>query len=280
MTTSIDFNSMLKNARKKAKEEKKISQSNNSISNIHLSSNQIDVISLLTISNNVIERIIYKESFICMEDEINIIKQLERIEFFKCSNRSIAILGGVPHFNGAIIEKLPTWITHIAESVKFLFNGQIPNQVLINKYEPEQGIAHHCDGDLYLPMAAIITLGSSAVLEFKSLKDSNNSIVCSTFLSSRSLVAFTDDAYKNHTHGINGLLEDKINIHCINNYQANINIGDIIPRNNIRYSMTFRCVKSIKTIIEDEFGFTTESEREEFNRRQSWWLNSIDEKKV
>jgi hypothetical protein len=275
---------MLKNARKKAKEEKKnqtLPQSRtNSITN--LPSNPIDLISSLTISNSTIEKILYNENFINIEDEIKIIKQLEKIEFFKSSNRSIAILGGVPHFNGAIIEKLPTWIYNYAVLLKFMFNGQIPNQVLINKYDPGQGIAHHCDGDLYLPFAAIISLGSSSVLEFKSLDyDNNNScIVCSTFLSSRSLVGFTNDAYTSHTHGINGLIEDEINNHCINIKESNIKIGDIIPRSNIRYSMTFRCVKTIKAIIDDEFGFTTTGEKEEFNRRQSWWLNSIDEKKI
>lgn len=41
-----------------------------------------------------------------------------------------------------------------------------PNHVLINEYHPDQGIMPHCDGPLYDPLVAILSLGSSVVFDF------------------------------------------------------------------------------------------------------------------
>ena len=41
-----------------------------------------------------------------------------------------------------------------------------PNHVLLNQYEPGQGIMAHSDGPLYHPVVAILSLGSASIMRF------------------------------------------------------------------------------------------------------------------
>ncbi len=44
------------------------------------------------------------------------------------------------------------------------FNGNIPNQVLVNSYNFRQGIGHHFDGPLYSTRVAILSLSGGAIM--------------------------------------------------------------------------------------------------------------------
>ena len=101
-----------------------------------------------------------------------------------------------------------------------------PNHALINCYAPGEGIMPHEDGPLYHPAAAIVSLGSWAVLRFYSKRSSeddegeeegeegkqkpprSNKNVFSVALAPRSLVVFTGEAYKNLLHGIEAVKEE------------------------------------------------------------------------
>eukprot|EP00035_Acanthoeca_spectabilis_P005987 m.119390 g.119390 ORF g.119390 m.119390 type:complete len:95 (-) comp13294_c0_seq1:390-674(-) len=76
-------------------------------------------------------------------------------------------------------------------------------QVLLNYYDPGQGIDAHNDGPLYQPLAAIISLGSNAILSFSDLQKSDDS-VASVVLTPGSLLVFDRDAYTTLRHGIDG----------------------------------------------------------------------------
>lgn len=54
-------------------------------------------------------------------------------------------------------------------------NGDTYDHVLINKYEPGEGILAHKDGPLYQPFVCILSLGSSAILNFSRKISKTNS---------------------------------------------------------------------------------------------------------
>ena len=48
-----------------------------------------------------------------------------------------------------------------------VFSGHPPNHVLLNAYLPGQGIHSHQDGPIYNPGVCILSLGASAVMNFR-----------------------------------------------------------------------------------------------------------------
>ena len=111
-----------------------------------------------------------------------------------------------------------------------------PNHVLINEYQPGEGIMPHTDGPAYDSRTATISLGGSDVI-FKlwprkkpSSNDDDMHIAQEVILHGHgSLVLFTDDAYMNHCHEISeGVLEERLS-----------SDGTLVKR-GYRISLTFR----------------------------------------
>lgn len=140
----------------------------------------------------------------------------------------------------------------------------IPNHVLLNEYQPGQGILPHTDGPRYEHRTATLSLGSDVVIEFS--KRLSSSEIGSTrsnhgaengnsddalesgdgnpsssvapiqiLLESGSLLVFDGDAYLNYCHGIEmDVWRDVTTDKCLNAAS-----GKIVPR-GLRYSLTFR----------------------------------------
>jgi len=133
-----------------------------------------------------------------------------------------------------------------------------PNHVLLNEYQPGQGILAHTDGPRYEDRTATLSLGSDVVIEFTKRLRSNeigtpssmitvsednldtenrstSSIPIQIMLEKGSLLVFEGDAYANYCHGIGmDVLRDITSDNCLNAPS-----GKIIPR-GLRYSLTFR----------------------------------------
>ncbi|KAG8143648.1 hypothetical protein E2320_000842, partial [Naja naja] len=75
---------------------------------------------------------------------------------------------GLPHPKGMVAEKLPPWLQCYVDRVSSLgvFGGKAANHVLVNEYQPGQGIMPHEDGPLYYPTVTTINLGSHTLLDF------------------------------------------------------------------------------------------------------------------
>lgn len=144
----------------------------------------------------------------------------------------------------------------------------IPNHVLLNEYQPGQGILPHTDGPRYEHRTATLSLGSDVVIKFSkrlstseigstrnnhgSENDNRNDALESgdgnqpsslapiqILLESGSLLVFDGDAYLNYCHGIEmDVWRDVTTDNCLNAAS-----GKIIPR-GLRYSLTFRHKKS------------------------------------
>ena len=103
-------------------------------------------------------------------------KKAPSFKWVYLKRRTLQQWGGQPNINGMKQERLPKWLVATAWRLKeigiFL---KEPNHVLLNKYEPGQGIMAHTDGNLYFPCVAIVSLGSSCVMDFyKTHQDSRD----------------------------------------------------------------------------------------------------------
>eukprot|EP00808_Paulinella_micropora_P015915 g42963.t1 len=80
-----------------------------------------------------------------------------------------------------------------------------PNHVLLNHYEPGQGIMAHKDGPLYHPVVAIVSLGGPALMRFyRQLANTRqeHGELFSVLLQPRSLLVFSEEAYRDLFHCI------------------------------------------------------------------------------
>jgi alkylated DNA repair dioxygenase AlkB len=88
---------------------------------------------------------------------------------------------------------LPNWLLALCEELKD--RGLMPrvaDQVIVNEYEPGQGIAPHVDCvSCFDDTIASLTLGSSCIMEFAKVKTRERS---SLFLGRRSLVVLSGEA--------------------------------------------------------------------------------------
>ena len=117
-------------------------------------------------------------------------------------------MGGTPHPDGAWTEPLPPCLRALARRAAAFFpDGRLPDQALVNEYVEGSGIAAHADGPLYEPCAVIVSLESSARLDFFTDGDER---VASVLLRPRSVVAFADAAYLSLKHGIAAARADTV----------------------------------------------------------------------
>lgn len=123
--------------------------------------------------------------------------------------------------------KLPDWLVdycqRLSDGGHFL---KIPDQVIINEYQPGQGIAPHVDCvPCFEETIASVSLGSTCVMEF--IKTSTGEKI-NQLLEPRSLLIFSGDARFQWRHGIAVRKTDKYG-------------GQVIQRGR-RISLTFRNV--------------------------------------
>ena len=127
-----------------------------------------------------------------------------------------------------------------------VFGGDVAaNHVLLNEYEPGQGIMPHLDGPLFYPTISTISLGSSTLLNFYT-EDQGESLqfadrlVTSLFVEPRSLLVLKDDMYHKYLHGIEEIDQDVISDKICNLNDRSV-IGQAFPRST-RISLTIRHV--------------------------------------
>lgn len=123
---------------------------------------------------------------------------------------------------------LPSWVKVVcARLVQQNIFAAEPDQLIVNEYEPGQGIAPHTDRDCFGPVITSLSLGSDCMMEIRpngKRKESRFDIV----LQRRSLVVFQGVSRDVWQHGIAPRQSDKQN-------------GCKIPRRR-RVSLTFRTV--------------------------------------
>lgn len=195
----------------------------------------------------------YIPNFITSYEETHILKNFYSVpkpKWTYLSNRRLQDYGGVPSEKGMIPEKIPSWLDIYMSKITELniFEGKRPNQILINEYEPSQGIMPHSDGPLFYPTIATISCGSHTILEFSENSEGRKK-VCDILLEPLSLVVIKDDLYSKFLHSISERKVDTITEGCINLplCSQKRTIGDILERAT-RVSVTIRNVPKVLKI--------------------------------
>ena len=146
-------------------------------------------------------------------------------------------------------------LCHLLVKMKVFPTTHPPNHVLINEYQPMEGIMPHTDGPLYFHKTATFSIGGDVLFQFTKRAMSNNSdkdnydaenSVMQIMLSGKgSLIVFDGDAYINHCHSINDRISrvSDDSIHDVVEYAScdciNLQSGAAVQRGH-RFSLTFR----------------------------------------
>lgn len=115
------------------------------------------------------------------------------------------------------------------DDIKTLFDGEVPNQVIVNEYVPGQGISRHIDDTRQFgPVIASLSLNSGIEMQFQ-----RNCDIATTYLKPRSLYCLKADARYKWTHAIIPRKTDTVD-------------GKRVPRDR-RISVTYRTVQAPET---------------------------------
>lgn len=124
------------------------------------------------------------------------------------------------------IAPLPDWSLAIAEKLQQSYSPTLPDQIIVNEYEPGQGIANHTDcRTCFRDTIISLSLGSPCVMDFTNL---GKELKKSLLLEPRSLIVMKGEARYEWMHGIAKRKSDNIQ-------------GQIFKRSR-RVSLTFRTV--------------------------------------
>ena len=100
------------------------------------------------------------------------------------------------------IGHLPEWLQALGR--KLHADGHMsaePDQVIVNEYEPGQGISSHIDCEpCFANMIVSLSLGSGCIMDFTNKRDKTKKI--SVWIASRSIIVLRDEARYEWLHGI------------------------------------------------------------------------------
>lgn len=188
------------------------------------------------------------------------------------SGRRLQNHGGIISSKGGLIPApIPQWLQSVINDVctrlPGLYGDNKANHVLINSYNPGDGIMPHQDGPLYYPAVAILSLGSPAVIRFTRKREenqdgdeverienggkngpwSNSDTVASVLVLPRSLLVFKDEAYEDCLHGIDFVAVEQLDNSVVNPEQASPGSKEIM-RSGTRVSLTIRRVLKVHSL--------------------------------
>eukprot|EP01104_Vermistella_antarctica_P015702 TRINITY_DN5217_c0_g1_i1.p1 TRINITY_DN5217_c0_g1~~TRINITY_DN5217_c0_g1_i1.p1 ORF type:complete len:339 (+),score=54.81 TRINITY_DN5217_c0_g1_i1:644-1660(+) len=217
--------------------------------------------------------------------------------------RRLQLLGGVPTVGreGTRLQRLPCYMRYLSRMFKRdgLFRKP-PNHCLLNEYDPGQGISAHKDGPKWKPYVVVLNLGGTACFhlarspQIGSAHDEEGEGSgggTSVFLRPRSLLIFTADAYHHYKHSIAPTVVDVIGTECCNTDLAGVRVGESVPRESVRVSLTMRHVSRGANEDDDDDAendddddnsdddgyFETQVAEEERKRLERIFLSSIND---
>lgn len=106
---------------------------------------------------------------------------------------------------------LPSFLDRLANdlvSLGIFTKDYKPNHILINAYEPDEGIAAHTDGPSYYPTVATLSLGSDCVMRYSVLHgrekehEKGGQLIGEVILERGSLVVTSGVLYTEYAHSI------------------------------------------------------------------------------
>ncbi len=146
--------------------------------------------------------------FITPEKEQELLQTLSKEPWYAALGRRVIHYGSMYRYFGSEpdrkVDSIPNWIPPITIGDKTM--SDFFNQIIVNEYNPGQGIAQHTDHTAQFgDTIATLSLGSAIVMD---LQSSNKKI--SLLLPRRSLLTLQGDARYKWKHGIAKRLHDTI----------------------------------------------------------------------
>ncbi len=202
--------------------------------------------------------IVYCTDFLSEEEETICIENIDALHSWTVltsGRRKVQSWGKVvPGFSNTCGDTLPLFLQSLSKFLVdegFFSISTPPNNVLINQYEPGQGIMPHTDGPAYHPTAVILSLCSDALMMFSPNVatyriglDSTDPIEA-IILRRRSILSFSDEAYTGYLHSIAEVASETVNstqtCPVVNMKESKGFQGEVILREK-RISLTFRHV--------------------------------------
>lgn len=168
--------------------------------------------------------VFYVPNFLSEEEEQYILRKIHdspRQKWKQLRNRRLQILGGEITNKGLLPQTLPSYLTlypaiigRLKETGAFVQSPhQQPNHVILNEYQPGQGIMPHEDGPKYFPVVATLSLGSHTIFNYYQRKSADAEMgdtegkaidsepIFSILLEPRSLVISSGNMYTSYLHG-------------------------------------------------------------------------------
>ncbi|WP_348714956.1 alpha-ketoglutarate-dependent dioxygenase AlkB [Tenacibaculum sp. 190130A14a] len=163
-----------------------------------------------------INGLVYKEHFITEAEERTLIDIIDKQPWLSDLKRRVQHYGYKYDYRARKINQsfrigeLPNWSKPLCD--RLLNQGVIdfrPDQIIINNYEPGEGIAMHVDCEPCFSDTIIsLSLASDIVMNIKSV-NSNDKL--GMLLQRRSLLVFSNDSRYLYEHGIASRKSDKFN---------------------------------------------------------------------
>lgn len=180
-----------------------------------------------------IEGLTYIPDFVSVTEEQNLIHAIDQNPWLHDLKRRVQHYGYKYDYKArgvssdAFLGQLPQWVAPFAHKLqKESFFKAIPDQVIINEYQPGQGISAHIDCiPCFGETIASLSLGSGILMQFTNQKTKAQHDV---YLPPRSLIALDKEARYQWTHAIPARKSDTVN-------------GFKIKRDR-RLSLTFRTI--------------------------------------
>ena len=180
-----------------------------------------------------IEGLTYIPDFITPSEEVTLLDTIDQQAWLTDLKRRVQHYGWKYDYAARRVDEsmrlgeFPDWLVdycQMLESERYF--PKLPDQVIINEYQPGQGIAQHIDCvPCFEEIIASLSIGSPCVMEFTSPTTGEK---INQLLEPRSLLTFSGDARYQWKHGIAARKTDK--------YE-----GQVFQRGR-RISLTFRNV--------------------------------------
>lgn len=154
-----------------------------------------------------VEGLQYIPAFITEEEEHALIEVIDQSSWLTDLKRRVQHYGYKYDYTAravtddAYIGELPDWIAPVAERLyeQGIFKT-IPDQAIVNEYEPGQGISAHVDCvPCFGETIASLTLSSGVIMQFENAK---NACREELYLQERSLIVLSEAARYEWTHAI------------------------------------------------------------------------------
>lgn len=209
----------------------------------------------------------YIPDFIDHKEEANLLNAIPSNRWIQLQHRRLQTHPSSLSKNNILLEApLPLWLVDPIVS-KFKLLGffsdsphHAPNHVLINEYNPNEGIMPHEDGAAYYPIVATVSLSSTLCLDiYEKTQDGEKSRLDSTpkwrvLQEPRSLLVTCGSAYIDTLHGISEIeIDEDLGPGTVANWSL---LGDSKPlvdnggknMRKTRISLTYRDVLKVSKV--------------------------------